>query len=219
MSVMTARARSFDQSLSRRLVSKETSRPAAFAASTARVAGVAGACGNRQADAGEMHDLCAGDVGAIDVGRTEAGSPPSLCGRSGRRAPFRLGDEVDGGRRRGIDLDRAGVDTLGPPQIEEHPAVGVVTEGGHVAGPRALPSGGDDEVRRVAAETLQVLSRRCPPVWLNSIIGSPMAMMSSPSPVRFRTRRQPMASAPSFRAALSGKGVLPSKAVNSTSWA
>ena len=67
-----------------------------------------------------------------------------------------VGDEVDGGEGVGVGAHAAVVDAFLAPHRAQHRAVDVVAERGQVADARALARRGDGEVRRVAAEALQV---------------------------------------------------------------
>ena len=72
-----------------------------------------------------------------------------------------VGHEV--GRREAVrDRERTPrhVDALALPQLAQHAAEHVVADARDVADARALARGGDREVRRVAAEALQVGARR-----------------------------------------------------------
>ena len=68
-------------------------------------------------------------------------------------------DEVDAGGRVGIDPHTARIDALALPQFEEHASEGIVAEARDVRRSRAQARGGDDAVRRVAAESLPVRRR------------------------------------------------------------
>src|SRR5581483_10003882 len=66
-----------------------------------------------------------------------------------------MGDEAHAGRRGGMAQHARGVDAFGPPQFEEGIAHPVLAEARQVAGPRALAGGGNRDILRIAAESLQ----------------------------------------------------------------
>ncbi|CAN0621223.1 protein of unknown function [Burkholderia multivorans] len=66
-------------------------------------------------------------------------------------------DEIDAGRRAAIDAHPGRLDALAAPQFDQQLAEMVVADRRHETGRRALPRGRDAEIRRVAAETLQIL--------------------------------------------------------------
>ena len=70
-----------------------------------------------------------------------------------------MGHEIDPGGRVGVDIYSARVDTLALPQRQELPSEGIVAQARDIGAGSAEPRCGDDAVRGVAAEALQVL--RC----------------------------------------------------------
>src|SRR5690348_13090195 len=72
-------------------------------------------------------------------------------------APRVMGHEIHTGLVRRIPSDRAGVDTLARPQRHEAVAGQVLSDGGDVAGARALARGRDRGVGGVAAMSLQIV--------------------------------------------------------------
>ena len=61
------------------------------------------------------------------------------------------------GKGVGINGNTRGVDPLGLPQPEKHPAEQVVPHTRHVSDARALPRGRDREVRGIATKALQIM--------------------------------------------------------------
>ena len=87
--------------------------------------------------------------------------PHPTRGRTGAKvaelvAAGPVGDEVDAGIRVGIDRHAAAVDALAIPQREELAAESIVTEPRDVTGRGTESRGGNDTVRSVASETLQI---------------------------------------------------------------
>ncbi len=68
-----------------------------------------------------------------------------------------VGHEVDAGRRLGIDSHAARVDALALPETEKFSTEGIVAQAREIRRGGAEARGGDDAVRGVAAEALQVL--------------------------------------------------------------
>ena len=118
---------------------------------------------DRLADSGDMENARAAD----HVVRQRFGTHPR---RGGARAQVRefmsvgaVGDEIHAGRRRRVGGDAVGVDAFAPPQFEEHPAECIVADAGRIAhpsGPGEKSRRRDRHVRRIAAETAQVVIGR-----------------------------------------------------------
>ena len=69
-----------------------------------------------------------------------------------------VGYEVDAGWRLRVHRHVAGVDRFVAPQVEQHAAKEIVAHGAHEAGRHSLATRRNDEVRRIAAEALQILA-------------------------------------------------------------
>ncbi len=67
-----------------------------------------------------------------------------------------VGHEVDAGGRVGICANTAEVNVLALPEPNEFSPEGIVTQARDVGGGCAQPRGGDNAIRGVTAETLQV---------------------------------------------------------------
>ena len=71
-------------------------------------------------------------------------------------------DEVDAGRRIGIDADSRRVHAFASPQVQEVAAERIVAQPRDVRGARTESRRGDGAIRRVAAESLHVFDAGAP---------------------------------------------------------
>src|SRR5699024_11029602 len=67
-----------------------------------------------------------------------------------------IADEVNAGRRVGINMHGAGIDVLATPQVGNGTAEGIISERSHMADTGALPGRSNGTVRGVATVVLQI---------------------------------------------------------------
>ena len=91
------------------------------------------------------------------IGRTHAARRRTGAKVAELVAAIAVGHEIDAGGRVWIGAHAADVDALALPELEEFPPEGIVAQPRDVGGASAEPRGGDDAVRGVAAEALQVV--------------------------------------------------------------